>query len=87
MPVKNNVVVGLLLGLILPLSAYFLDAVFLKDTILPSKPGVVYLIAAGINLILLKFAYKRNADKTGTGIFVVTFIVLIFAFIFKLKLR
>ncbi|MGI4021524.1 MAG: hypothetical protein ACRYFA_08470 [Janthinobacterium lividum] len=87
MPVKNNMVAGLLVGLILPLLAYFMDEIFFKDAILPSKPGVLYLVAAGINLVLLKFAYKSNADKTGTGIFVVTFIVLIVAFIFKIKLR
>lgn len=78
---------GLLIGLILPLSAYFLDEVFFRNAIFPSKPGVVYLLAAGINLVLLKYAYKANADKTGTGMFVVTFIVLIFVFIFKIKLR
>jgi hypothetical protein len=87
MPVKNNYVVGVLIGLILPLLAYFMDAVFFKGHIIPDKPGVLYLIAAGINLILLRFVYKFNADKTGMGLFVVTFIVLILAFIFKIKLR
>lgn len=87
MPVKNNIVVGLLIGLILPLLAYFMAEVFFKNEIFPNKPGVPYLIAVAINLILLKFTYKSNADKTGLGLLLVTFIVVILAFIFKIKLR
>lgn len=87
MPVKNNIVIGVLLGSILPLLAYFFSEVFLKDEIIADKPGVPYLIAVGINLILLRFTYKANADKAGTGLFIVTFIVLLLVFILKIKLH
>lgn len=87
MQVKNNIVIGALLGLILPLLAYFIAEVLFQDKIFPDKPGVPYLIAVGINLIFLKFTYKSNADKAGIGLLVVTFIVLLLAFIFKIKLR
>jgi predicted Na+-dependent transporter len=87
MPVKNNYVVGVLVGLILPLLAYFMAEILFKNQITPDKPGVPYLIAVGINLIILRFTFKANKDKAGTGLLVVTFIVLIFAFIFEIKLR
>ncbi|MVN21075.1 hypothetical protein [Mucilaginibacter arboris] len=87
MAVKNNIVTGALVGLILPLLAYFIAEILFKDQLIPDKPGVPYLIAIGINLILLKFIFKADKDKAGIGLLVVTFIVLILAFIFKIKLR
>ncbi len=87
MPVKNNVVAGALFGLILPLLAYFFSEILFKNLMIAGKPGVLYLIAVGINLVLLRFIYKANADKTGLGLFVVTFFALLLTFIFKIKLR
>lgn len=87
MQVKNNVVVGMLLGLILPLLAYIFSEVFLKAEIIADKPGVPYLIAVGLNLILMRFLYKYGSDKAGMGVFIVTFLTLLLAFIFKIKLR
>jgi len=87
MPVKNNIVIGVLLGSILPLLAWLLSEVFFKGVLIENKPGVPYLIAVGINLILLKFTYKANADKAGIGLFIVTFIVLLLVFILKIKLH
>ena len=87
MQVKNNVAVGALVGLILPLLAYFIAEVLFRDQIFPDKPGVPYLIAVGVNLILLKSTYKAHADKAGSGLLVVTFVVLLLAFAFKIKLR
>lgn len=87
MPVKNNIAVGALLGLILPLLAYFIAEVIFKDQITPSKPGVPYLIAIAVNLLLARFSFKSETDKTATGILIITFLVLILTFIFKIKLR
>ncbi len=87
MPVKNNYAFGALLGLILPLLAYFLAEVIFKDQLMPAKPGVPYLIAIAANLFLVRFSFKSEADKTATGILLITFLVLILTFIFKIKLR
>ena len=87
MQVKNNLVVGLLLGLILPLSTFFLTEVAFKDQLFPAKPGAPYLIAVGINLVLIRLLYKAKIDRTAIGILMICFVVLILAFIFKIKLR
>lgn len=87
MPVKNNIAIGVLLGLILPLLAYFFAEVIFKNQIIPSKPGVLYLVTIAVNLILMRFNFKFGADKTATGILLVTFLVLILTFVFKIKLR
>lgn len=87
MQVKNKVAVGMLVGLVVPLLAYFFSEILLDKEIMPAKPGVPYLIAVCINLIFIKYAYKANADKTGAGIIIITFIVLMLSFAFKIKLR
>lgn len=87
MPVKNNVIAGMLLGSILPLLAYLFSDVVFKDEMIADKPGVPYLLAVGINLIIMKFIFKTEADKAAAGIILVTFLASIFAFVFKIKLR
>lgn len=77
----------MLLGLVLPLLAWLFSEVFLQREIVADKPGVPYLVAAALNLILLKYLYKANADKAGTGLIIVTFITVLLTFIFKIKLR
>lgn len=87
MQVKNNVVIGMLFGLILPLLAFFLAEAIFKNQLFPAKPAVPYLVAVGLNLVLMRFLYKAKIDKTATGIMVVTFLVIVLTFIFKIKLR
>ena len=87
MQVKNNFGLGLLIGLIFPLLAYLFSEVFLHREIIEEKPGVPYLIAVVLNLIVMRYTYKAAADKTGSGIMIVTFLVLVLVFIFKIKLH
>ena len=87
MPIKNNVVVGVLVGLILPSLAYFFSEIIFKQEIVAGKPGVPYLIAVGINLILLKYIYRADADKAGKGLLIITFIVFLLTFLLKIKLH
>lgn len=77
----------MLLGLILPLLAWVFSDVFFQREIIPGKPGAPYLIAVAINLIIIKFTYKANADKAGIGLLIVTFIAVLFTFMFKIKLH
>lgn len=77
----------MLLGLIAPLLAWLFSEVFFQREMIADKPGVPYLIAVAINLILLKYVYKANADKAGNGLLIVTFIAVLLTFIFKIKLR
>ena len=77
----------MLLGLILPLLAWIFSEIFFQREIIANKPGVPYLIAVAINLILLKFIYKANADKAGIGLLIVTFTAVILTFVFKIRLH
>jgi hypothetical protein len=41
------------------------------------KPAAPYLIAIGLNLILLRFSAKAYLDKTSNGIMIATFALYI----------
>lgn len=81
----NNLFIGILLGMILPALAWFAVADWTNTIPYLSKPGVSYLIAIALNLILLRVCYRKGADQTGTGIMLFTFIFMLAAFILKIK--
>lgn len=85
---KNSLVVGLLLGSILPaLSWVVFEYVLHNNAIIMDKPAVPYLIAIGLNLVILRFCIKKGLDDTGKGIMMVTFAFMLVVFIFKIYAR
>ncbi|WP_345954718.1 hypothetical protein [Mucilaginibacter sp. PAMB04168] len=84
---KNSVLIGLLLGLILPLTAWLLFSKLYPNVIILNKPAIPYLVALGINLLIIRLCYKKNADETGRGVMIATFAcMLLFLFVFKIRL-
>jgi hypothetical protein len=81
---KNSMLTGALAALVFPAIA-FLTAYLLKTNItLINKPALPYFIAIALNLILLRFAYKKEFDKTVRGIILGTFVCMLIVFIFKI---
>jgi hypothetical protein len=81
----NNLFLGMLYGFIPPAIAWLVFAVLLKnDAMIMDKPAVPYLIAIGLNLLLLRFSAKAYLDKTSNGIMIATFACTILVFIFKM---
>jgi hypothetical protein len=81
----NHLFLGLLIGCILPALSWFVIADQWSAVPYLGKPGVTYLIAAALNLILLRVSYKKEADQTGNGIMIATFIFVVAAFILKIE--
>ncbi|WP_286775212.1 MULTISPECIES: hypothetical protein [Sphingobacterium] len=75
---KNNSWIGLGIGTVSPVLAYiivrFTD---LELHFLPEKPMAIYTIAALVNLVLLRFAYRSGKDHLGKGIIASTFLAMI----------
>ena len=85
---KNNLFLGILYGFIPPVLAWLIFAVLLKnDAIMMDKPAVPYLIAIGLNLVLLRFSAKAYLDKTSNGIMMATFACTLLVFVFKIYTR
>lgn len=77
----NNIYLGMLIGAVSPLIAFLLTLYTNWGTLLTNKPVGLYVLAAVINLLLLRFYYKRDQENTARGVILVTFIgvmVLIF---------
>ncbi|MDP9081336.1 MAG: hypothetical protein M3O71_28325 [Bacteroidota bacterium] len=84
---KNSLLTGTLLALIFPAIAW-ITAHYLKNNIdLINRPALPYWIAIGLNLIMLRFAFKKDLDKTSNGIMLTTFAAMIAIFMFKAYLR
>ena len=78
---------GFIIGLILPALALMLFNILYKGAMLFNKPAIPYLVALGLNLIIIRICYKKNADQTGLGVMLATFIsMLLLVFVFKIKL-
>jgi hypothetical protein len=85
---KNSLPLGLLAGAIAPVIAWIIfDYILHNDALIMNKPGVPYLIAIGINLVLIRFAVKRGLDQTSRGIMLITFVAMVLLFVLKINIR
>lgn len=85
---KNNLFLGIIYGLIVPVLAWLVFAVILKnETVILNKPVTPYLIAIGINLVMLRFSARAYTDKTSTGIMIATFVCTLLIFVLKVYAR
>ena len=87
MSVKNSILLGLLYGSIAPAIAWVMfEYILHNDAIIMDKPGVPYLVAVGINLVLIRFAVKGGQDNTAKGLMLITFVVMVLVFILKINI-
>ncbi|RWY47216.1 hypothetical protein [Mucilaginibacter gilvus] len=85
---KNSVGAGFLLGSILPaLSWVVFEYVLHNNAIIMDKPAVPYLIAIGLNLVLLRYCFKNKLDETANGVMMFTFAFMLVVFLFKIYTR
>ena len=81
---KNNLFLGILYGCAFPVIAWLVFSLLLKNNSFLDKPAAPYLIAIGLNLILLRFSAKAYLDKTSSGIMIATFACTLLVFVFKM---
>lgn len=83
---NNSIMAGIIYGLTLPMISVFVFLYILKGNFLIfNKPGVPYLVAIGLNLLIARYCSRKKLDKTVMGIAAVTFIFMLAVFIFKLQ--
>jgi len=82
---RNSFLLGSLLGASAPAVAYILKVFSPLGTTM--HPLSLYVIAAGINLLLLRFFYRQARERTARGVLLITFLALVLLiFIEKLSL-
>lgn len=82
---KDKFIIGCLGGLVLPGFAWLYENLMKEEyTALFQNKGI-YLISIGLNLILVRMAYKKEVEKTAKGLMFISFLAAIAMFYFKLR--
>ncbi|MDB5063527.1 MAG: hypothetical protein JWP67_3370 [Mucilaginibacter sp.] len=85
---KNNLLLGMLYGLVPPAFAWLVFNYTLhNEAIIMDKPAAPYLLAIGLNLLLLRYSARNYLDKTSNGIMISTFVCMLLVFILKMHIR
>ncbi len=78
------------IGLICPLTAYLLTTyTSFPERFFPTKPLIAYVVAAAINLLLVRIFYRKTMpqEKAARGVMLVTFLgMLVFLYFHKLNI-
>lgn len=75
---QDSFLKGILIGIIAPLVSYLIhNYTTIQQTFFAQKPIAIFVIAGGINLLLLRMVYKKGWDNTGRGIMFITFLSLL----------
>lgn len=82
---KDNVWLGLFLGLLLPGLGFVIVEVLKRNLIYLAKADLLYIGCVAINLLLLKYAYKKELEATAKGIISATFICALIFFYYKIN--
>lgn len=81
----NPFLSGLVLGLLAPVAAHILTKFTSLPFFIGSKPLGLYVIAALINLLLVRYFYRNGREPMARGVILITF-VLVLLLIFTTKL-
>lgn len=80
---KNSFLLGLFIGILAPLVSYLLNTFTkLQETFFADKLIALYVLAALINLVILRFAHRSGKDLLAKGVLLTTFIAMLILIIF-----
>jgi len=82
---RNNFIIGLLAGLVLPALAWFFFGCLFPAWVFMDKPLIPYFVAIGLNLLFIRLCYTKDAGNTATGVMIATFIIMLVLFAYKIK--
>lgn len=80
---KDSVWLGLGLGLVLPAIAFFIVEVVKKNVVVLQKDDLLYIGCVALNMLLLKYFYKKDMEATAKGIISATFVCAFVFFFYK----
>lgn len=81
---RDNVWVGLVLGLVLPAIAVFFVEVLKKNVRVLGKDDLLYIGCAAVNLIVVRFLFRKDKENTARGVVASTFICAFIFFYYKM---
>lgn len=84
---KNSFLTGILAALLFPVIAWGMAYLLKTNVEIINRPALPYFAAIALNLVMMRFALKKELDLTARGIMLATFIIMLLVFIFKVHLR
>ena len=82
---RDNMWIGVILGLILPGIAFFFVEVLKKNIRFLQKDDILYIGCVALNLILVRYFFSKDKEQTGRGIVLSTFICAFIFFYYKMR--
>lgn len=75
---KKDFILGMVIGVIAPLASYLLTQyTSLQRDYFVEKPIAIYVLAAAINLIVVRFAYRAGKESLAKGVMLLTFLAMV----------
>lgn len=80
---KDHLFFGILLGLIAPFIAFIMSRFNLTGIDIGNKNLSFYVIAALVNLLLMRYYYRNEMGNSARGIILITFIAAMAVLFFR----
>ena len=82
---RDNVWLGLILGLILPGIAFFFVEILKKNIKVLEKDNLLYIGCVALNLLLVRYLFRSYKENTAKGVISATFISAFIFFYYKVR--
>jgi len=82
---QNNIPAGILIGLILPVAAVIVFEFLMNRIWITANRGVPYFVAAGLNLLVMRYFATKHQDKTVQGIILITLVFIVCVYLLRIK--
>ena len=80
---KDNIFIGILIGISLPLLTYCLFAFLKTKMTLYAKDSFLHIMCIGTNALIFRYFIKKEKDQLAKGVLAVTFIYAMIFFWWK----
>lgn len=75
---KKDFILGMVIGVIAPLASYLLTQyTSLQQDYFVEKPIAIHVLAATINLVVVRFAYRAGKESLAKGVMLLTFLAMV----------
>lgn len=75
---NKDFILGMVIGVIAPLASYLLTQyTSLQQDYFVEKPIAIHVLAAAINLIVVRFAYRAGKESLAKGVMLLTFLAMV----------
>ncbi|HXI00323.1 MAG TPA: hypothetical protein VNI52_08630 [Sphingobacteriaceae bacterium] len=82
---KDNVWLGIALGLVLPGIVFFIVEILKRNVTFLKRDDILYIGSVAINLLLVRYYFRQDKENTARGIIGSTFICSFIFMYYKMR--